>query len=137
MVVDHGDNALESARVFGFRYDRWCGWLLGLLGIGRRWSRVTVAGDHVVITMGWAFRVRVPVDRIVDASRAERPFIGWGVHGWGGRWLVNGSLRGLVTVEIDPPVRARVVMIPLRLRTVWVSLADPDAFLTALAEIRG
>lgn len=135
MVAD-ADGTLDRARVFGFRYDRWCGWLLGLLGIGRRRSQVVVADGHVDVTMGWAFRAVVPVDRIVDARRAERPFFGWGVHGWRGRWLVNGSLQGLVAIEIDPAVRARVVMVPGRLRTVWISLADPDAFLTALAGIR-
>jgi hypothetical protein len=46
---------------------------------------------------------------------------------------VNGSLQGVVAVEIDPPVRARVTFVPVRLRTLYVSLADPDAFEAALA----
>jgi hypothetical protein len=58
---------------------------------------------------------------------------GWGVHGWRGTWLVNGSADGLVRLDIDPPVKARTAMVPVRLRTLRVSLADPTAFLADLA----
>ena len=118
---------------FEFRYDRWCGWLLGTLGMGHRVSHVTVGSDALDVRMGWAFHARVPRDRIAHVAQVERPFIGWGVHGWRGRWLVNGSLQGVVAVEIDPPIRARVTFVPVRLRTLYLSLADPDAFEAALA----
>jgi hypothetical protein len=131
---------MDEPVVLEIRYDRWCGWLLGGLGLGRRWSHVTVdprGGDTrrgaVVIRMGWGFSAEIPLDRIVAARLADRPFIGWGVHGWRGRWLVNGSLQGVVEIGIDPPVRGWLAFVPLRLRTVYVSLADPDAFLAALA----
>ena len=35
--------------------------------------------------------------------------------------------------DIDPPVKARTAMVPVRLRTLRVSLADPTAFLADLA----
>jgi len=51
---------------------------------------------------------------------------------------VNGSLQGVVASEIEPSARGRVIGVPLRLRTVFVSLADPDGFLAALraAQVR-
>ena len=45
---------------------------------------------------------------------------------------MNGSLQGVVEIGIDPPVRGWMAFVPLRLRTVYVSLADPEALLTAL-----
>lgn len=124
---------MDPARDFELRYDRWCGWLLGALGMGRRWSRATVAGGELEVDMGWSFHATIPRAQIRRVVQADRPFIGWGVHGWRGRWLVNGSLQGLVAVEIDPPVRARVMFVPVRLRTLYLSLADPGGFETALA----
>ena len=66
---------------FEFRYDRWCGWLLGLLGMGRRFSHVTVNSDSVRIVMGWAFSVTVPRTSIAQVAESDRRVLGWGVHG--------------------------------------------------------
>lgn len=67
--------------------------------------------------------------------------VDWGVHGWAGRWLVNGSRSGIVRIDIDPACRAWVLGLPVRLTTVKVSLAEPDAFCAtvgaALARVRG
>jgi hypothetical protein len=57
---------------------------------------------------------------------------GIGVHGWRGAWLVNGAASGLVSITVDPPVRAWAVGVPVRLRQLTVSLEDPDAFRAAL-----
>jgi hypothetical protein len=86
------------------------------------------------LRMGWAFRADVPRAQIRRVAATERPFFAWGVHGWRGRWLVNGSSDGIVGVEIDPPVRAWTVGIPVRLRIVYISLADPERFITALTQ---
>ncbi len=58
--------------------------------------------------------------------------MGWGVHGWRGRWLVNGSSHGIVVLGIDPPARARTLGLPVRLRELAVSLEDPVGFAAAL-----
>jgi hypothetical protein len=121
---------------FEVRYDRWCGWLIGLCGMGRRFSSVAVSDDAVRIVMGWAFRATIPRSSITAIRRSDGPVFGWGVHGWRGRWLVNGSSHGLVTISIDPPVASRVVGLPGRLRQVTVSLVDPDAFEAATAPVR-
>lgn len=122
----------EAPSTYAFRYDRWCGWLLGLLGHGRRLSRVRVDATTVDVRMGLAFRASVPRASVVQAAPYDGRVWGWGVHGWRGRWLVNGSSQGLVTLTIDPPTPARVLGIPVRLRQLIVSLVDRDAFLARL-----
>ena len=125
-----------TAARFPLRYSRFNAVLMGLLGMGRRRSWVDVEPDVVRIRMGVAFRTSIPRPSIVEAGR-ERRYVWWGygVHwlGVGGRWLVNGSGRGIVKIRIDPPARARVLGVPLRLGEVWVSLEDPDGFLAALS----
>jgi hypothetical protein len=54
-----------------------------------------------------------------------------GVHGWRGRWLVNGAGRPLVGIDLDPAPRAYVTGFPVRLRRVVVSVADADALIGA------
>ena len=55
-----------------------------------------------------------------------------GVHGWAGRWLVNGSGKGLVSLELKPEQRARVLGVPVRLRELIVSVEDPAALIRSL-----
>lgn len=118
---------------FEFRYDRWCGWFLGVLGMGSRHSEVTVDDRGVTAHMGWAFRADIPRDRIATVAHDERKVWGWGVHGWSGRWLVNGSSCGVVRLTIDPPVSARVAFVHIKLRELRVSLDQPDRFLDELS----
>ena len=54
------------------------------------------------------------------------------MHGWNGRWLVNGSSHGIVRIDLDPAQRAWVVGLPVSLRTLRVSVEDPDALIAAL-----
>ncbi len=125
-----------SARRFEFRYDSWFGPLQGLLGLGRSRSHVTVGDGVVEVRMGWGFRAIVPIASIVAVESTEQPgrwWWGWGVHGWRGRWLVNGSMRGLVSVTIDPPSPARTIGFPLQLRELVVSLEEPEAFVETIA----
>jgi hypothetical protein len=122
---------------FEFAYDRWCGWLLGLLGHGRRLSRITVDPSAeppaVVVRMGLAFRATIPRGSIVEVAPFTQRVYGWGVHGWRGRWLVNGSSKGLVSLTIAPPSRARVMGFPIHLRQLVVSPVDPDGLVARLA----
>jgi hypothetical protein len=83
--------------------------------------------------MGWAFSSVIPRSAVTGARRSADMWWGIGVHGWRHRWLVNGSVHGIVTIEIDPPTRARVIGVRVRLQTLHVSLDDPDGFLAALS----
>jgi hypothetical protein len=118
------------------RVSRRLAWLFVPLALGRRNCRVDVVhrptGDVLHARMGWAFRAQVPRPHVTAARRWTGRVWAWGVHGWRGRWLVNGSSHGIVVLSIDPPVRARVCGVPIRLRELAVSLEDPDRFLAAI-----
>ena len=107
--------------------------LLNVTGLPQRRAWVEVDGDEVRVRMSWGFSADIPR----SAVRSVRPWSGRrplsiGVHGWRGRWLVNGSRDGLVVVEIDPPQRARVAGVPVSLRELIVSVEHPDALVAAL-----
>ena len=110
--------------------------LLCLLGIGRRQTVIELTDDALHVRMGWAFRTTVPRASIASAaSDRVRPLLGIGVHGWAGRWTVNGAPAPMVAVTIDPPARARVLFVPVRLRRLRISVTDPDAMVAALASV--
>jgi hypothetical protein len=45
--------------------------------------------------------------------------------------LVNGSTKGLVALTIEPPTQAKAAGRPVKLRSLWVSVTDPDALIAA------
>jgi len=48
------------------------------------------------------------------------------VHGFGERWLVNGSSDRILVVDLEPSQSAHVLGFPVRLRQLMVSVNDPD-----------
>lgn len=122
-------NAVE--RRFRIRFSPFIAALVAVFGVGRWNSDVDVGPDELRVRMGWMFRAHIP--RASIGTVAERGYVWWayGVHGIGGRWIVNGSGHDIVTVRIEPPVRAWVVGVPVRLRELWVSLDDPAGFQAA------
>jgi hypothetical protein len=84
--------------------------------------------------MGWGFRGTIPLSSIKNAEPNDDRVYARGVHCWRGRWLVNGSPKGMVELTIDPPVRAYVAGVPITLRTLRVSVTDPDALIAAVAQ---
>jgi len=108
--------------------------LLTAMGMGPRRSYIDVDDRYVTVRMGWAFRATVQCDNIVGATTSGRRTINIGVHGWRGRWLVNGSGRGLVVIDIDPRTRGWVLGVPVRLRQLMVSAVDPDALVAAIRD---
>jgi len=106
--------------------------LLSLLGLGPRFSGLELDRDRLRVRMGWAFSATVARTQIRSAGHSDGLVGGIGVHGWRGRWLVNGAASGLVTVEINPAGRAWVMGVPVKLTSLRVSVEDPDALLRAL-----
>ena len=105
---------------------------MALLGIAPDRCRVEVDEGELRVRMAWAFRLDVPRAKVRAAARDERRVWGSGVHGWRGKWLVNGSSSGLARIELDPPGHARVIGFPVRIRVLVVSVEDPPALLEAL-----
>lgn len=112
--------------------------LATITATGPSHSGVTVTDDHVDIRMGWAFRTRIPRSAIRSVEQPVRipSLMGYGVHGWNGRWAVNGSQSGAVRLTIDPAGQGRVLGIPVSLRTLYVSLEQPAAFESVLGQDR-
>lgn len=79
-----------------------------------------------------AFTSTLSRSSITSASSWSVPVWGWGAHGWRGRWLVNGSYKGIVVLDIEPSGRGRVLGFPVKVRELALSLEDPQGFCDAL-----
>ncbi len=121
--------------MFGFRYGAFRP-LLTVLGMGPRFSSVDLRPDILSVRMGWWFKADIPRSSIagVGPKRGMGLVGGIGVHGWGGRWLVNGSVKGIVTIDIEPRARGRVMGVPVKLRTLAVSVEEPEELIAALGD---
>jgi hypothetical protein len=106
------------------------------MGLGPRRTHVRVNAGELTVRMGWAFRAKVPLEAVRSAGLDSSRVTGWGVHGRGGTWLVNGSSAGMVRVEIEPPARARMCGFGVRLLALRLSLQEPEQFLGALGDAR-
>ena len=111
-------------------------WIYTLIGLGPAVSHIHITGEVVEIRMGWAFRCTVARISITEAVGDHSRVWGWGVHGWKGRWLVNGSSRNIVRLTISPAARASVCLVPVNLRELRVSVTNPEAFLDQIESAR-
>ena len=102
------------------------------LGLGPRVSGIEVRREGFLVRMGWGFRADIPRRAIFSIEPDDDRVTGWGVHGWGGRWLVNGSSSGLIRFRFDPPVPARAVGLPVQLEVLRISVSDPEDLLRVL-----
>ena len=95
---------------------------------------VELSDDTIEVRLGWAFSAQIPRRLVARAGPGKPPTIPFtaGAHGWRGRWLINGSSDGIVEIELSEPARASTLGFPIRLKTVSVSLDDPDGFLATL-----
>ena len=108
--------------------------LLAALGLGPSSSFVDLDNAQMTVKMGWGFRAKVARTSIRAARAYSGIPGGIGVHGFGGRWLVNGSAAGIVTMDIEPIARAYVMGIPVKLRRLSISLDEPERFIAEVAQ---
>lgn len=108
--------------------------LFSLLGCGPSRSEVVLEHGELLVRMGWMFSMRMPVDSVRRAKHGEaRWWLGIGVHGLFGLWQINGALGSVVTLELEPPVRAKLLsVVPVKVRRLHVSVEDPDAVIAAV-----
>jgi hypothetical protein len=121
----------SSGQRFAFSYGAFR-LLLSVMGLGPAFSRIVVGPSDVVVVMGWGFRATIPRSSITRAYEDQVIGLGIGVHGFRGRWLVNGSMQGIVTIEIDPPGRARMMGLPVKVTKLQVSAEDPGGLVAVL-----
>lgn len=107
---------------------------MALLGILPSRCFVEVGPDVLRVQMTWTFTATVPRSSVRSAIPDDGRVMGWGVHGWRGSWLVNGSSSGIVRVEIDPPGVARLLVWPVTLRVLRVAVEDPAGLIRALTD---
>src|SRR5262245_35440177 len=112
------------------RYERWFLPISAPIGLGPKQSEVRVADGTLQVRFGWGFRAKIPLTSIKDAKPNTDRVYSWGAHGWRGRWLVNGSSKNIVELTIDPPARAYVMSAPITLRTLYLSVTDPQALIS-------
>ena len=122
---------MASSQEFPIRYGVFRP-LLSVTGGGPRFSGVTVDGDRLLVRMGWMFRAEVPRSSITDVKRHKGLVGGIGVHGGRGWWLVNGGIKGIVEITIDPPAQARVLGVRARLKRLQVGVESPEGLMAAL-----
>ncbi|HEY7104948.1 MAG TPA: hypothetical protein VH986_00950 [Acidimicrobiia bacterium] len=103
-----------------------------LLGVVPELCRVELDEAELRVRMSWVFHLDAPRASVRDARADHAPVLGWGAHGWRGRWLVNGSSSGLVRLELEPAARGFTAGVPVRVRVLRVSVEDPDALVEAL-----
>jgi hypothetical protein len=106
--------------------------VLAAFGLNRATSYVDVSPTEVTVRMGWGFRAVLPRSSVRSVDEDHGRVWGWGAHGWRGVWLVNGSSEGIVRVDVDPPGRARVLGVAVRVVALRVAVEDPAGLVRAL-----
>ncbi len=70
---------------------------------------------------------------IAQTGKSPKRPLSRGVHGFAGRWLVNGSGQCILVIDLAPGQRGYVMGFPVRLRQLMISVWEPAAF-TAMLE---
>ena len=70
---------------------------------------VEVAREEVTVRMSWAFRCHYPRSTVASTWELHKHPLSRGVHGFGGRWLVNGSGGGILVITLKATQRAYVL----------------------------
>ncbi|MGH7272030.1 MAG: hypothetical protein ACREJ3_16490 [Polyangiaceae bacterium] len=131
------DESRPAAMRFAIRFDPAFRVLCRALFLSPEESHVDVAEDLVHVKFSWSFRASFPRSSVASTRTSpERP-LSRGVHGFAGRWLVNGAGDGILEIDFEPEQRAHVLGWPVRLRRLLVSVDDPNALAEALRGARG
>lgn len=124
--------ATRGSLRFPIAFDGWYRALSSALFLPPAAAYVELAGERVTVAMGWAFSATFPRSAIANVTPLERAPLSRGVHGFGGRWLVNGSGEGVLCLDLVPTQRARVLGVRVRLSQLLVSVIEPRALTSAL-----
>lgn len=114
--------------------------MLGLLGVGPGKAYVQVDDDTVHARLGWAGSVTIPRENIASVERVDRIpwWLGYGMHGsLRGTWAINGSGgEGAVKLTLNEQSSGKVIGMPVRAHTVYLSLEKPDRFVASVTPKR-
>jgi hypothetical protein len=121
-----------STQRFYISFDRSYGILSSLLLLRPADSYLEIDDQEVRVKMGWAFRSRFPKSAVTQTAETNRHPLSRGVHGFAGRWLVNGSGQGIISISLSPTQRGYVMGVPVRLKQLKISVAEPSGMVEAL-----
>jgi hypothetical protein len=107
--------------------------LMGVVGMTPSRCYVDVDERQLRVRMGMWFELDAERTVVRSVEPDHGRVLGWGVHGWRGRWLVNGSSSGIVRITLAPSARGWMGPVPLRVRVLRVSVEDPAGLVAALA----
>jgi hypothetical protein len=108
---------------FPIKYSKFWSLLLRSLLIPPRFAYLEIDGNNVRVRMSYAFRSRFSRGDI-SVVGTHRPVVSIGVHGWRGRWMVNGAHRPIARITFALPVTARVLGVAVQVRELLVSVDD-------------
>ena len=117
---------------FPILFDKWYGILSGALFMTPSKCYIEVDREQVYVQMSWAFRSRFPRSAVAAVTETAKHPISRGVHGFAGRWLVNGSGRGILAIDLKPTQRGYLMGFPVRMRQLMVSVSDTAALAAIL-----
>lgn len=120
---------------FAISYNALSRVLLTLLGIGPGKAYVEVSDDSVTAKLGWSGSVSMSRGAIASVEGVDRIpwWLGFGMHGsLRGTWALNGAGTGAVKITMSRPASGRVIWVPIRATTIYLSLEDPTGFIAAV-----
>ena len=103
---------------------------MALLGIRPASSSVVVDDDGRARAPGLGLLASLPSRSVRHVAEDHNRVMGWGAHGWRGRWLVNGSSSGSCASG-STPARGPCPRHPDQGPVVRVSVEDPAALVAA------
>jgi hypothetical protein len=111
----------------------WVKPLLWLFGGTETRSYVEIEGDTLHIRFGFLFDEKIPLANVVEVERQHWPLLA-GI-GWRTNLIdsiaVVGSYSNVVRLKISPRMWMKVIF-PVRVESLYVSVGDPDAFVTEI-----
>ncbi len=125
----------EHSLRFPILFDEWYAILSRVLFIPPANSCVEVDSRQVSVRMSWAFRACFPRQAVVSVAHSHDHPLSRGVHGFAGRWFVNGAGDGIVAIALQPRQRGYVMGFPVRLQQLMVSVAEPESLAAALRNV--
>jgi len=117
---------------FPIRFDAWYRVLSSALFLPPSSSYVEVNDVEVRVQMSWAFRSHFLKTAVASVAETNERPLSRGVHGFAGRWLVNGSGQGILAINLIPAQRGYVMGFPVRLKQLMVSVVEPAALAAEL-----
>jgi hypothetical protein len=97
-------------------------------------SSPNVEVDDTAVRLRAGLHVDIPRSSIVSATVGRARFVdGVGIHGWGGRWVVNGRMGYVAVLRVQPATQGHLYGVPVRIRELLVAVADPAALVRELS----